>query len=391
VVAPMFGLDAESIPGALGDGAGTPAVPTQSKCSMEDGPTVIKVEAGTPDWTRPMKTGPGRWPGARASQQPTPVVGAALAALALLCMAGSPLPAAPPASNFDLSHWKLTLPIDAAGDTTGVAVEIKTPQLQTYTSEFFYSGPDGAMVFWCPVLGATTSGATAPRTELRELINPSNSSVNWAASGTHILRARCRVTQQPDTGAVIIGQVHSYPEQRLVKVQYDKGRVLAYVRTTLAASGDTKFTYTVSTNAPLDYEIKVIDGVAFIAVNGVTNSHNFFADDPAWQATTYYFKAGAYLQDNVGPATEGGRVSFYQLSATHPVATPVGAPRLTNWTCTGGRFSTVVLGAVGSNYVLQSSADLRTWVSLATNSSSNGTIPFNVPATPGPNRFYRAR
>ena len=151
----------------------------------------------------------------------------------LLGLAGLTIRAAAPGSSFDLSHWKLTLPRDDAGGTTGEATEVKNPTLQTYSSEFFYTGTDGAMVFWCPVIGATTSGATAPRTELREQIVAGSSSINWSNTGTHLLRGQCRVTQLPDTGAVIIGQVHGYPSQRLIKLQQDAGRVQVYIRKSL--------------------------------------------------------------------------------------------------------------------------------------------------------------
>ncbi len=240
-----------------------------------------------------------------------------VAALGLVTKAGA---AVPPGSNFDLSRWKITLPIDDFGGLTGEATEIKQPILASYSSQFFYTGTDGAMVFWCPVVGATTANATAPRTELRELISGTDSTVNWTVNGTHVLRAQCRVTQQPDSGAVIIGQIHGYPSPRLVKLQYDEGLVQAYIKNSFSASGDTKFSWTVSTNAALDYEIKVVDGVVFITVNGVTRSHDLLASDSAWGTISYYFKAGAYLQDNSGPVTEGGRVSFYQLSATHGTA-----------------------------------------------------------------------
>src|SRR5947207_296991 len=116
------------------------------------------------------------------------------------------------------------------------------------------------------------------------------------ASGTHILRGQCKVTQQPSAGAIIIGQVHGYSySQRLVKLQFNNGVVQAYVRNSPTVSGDTKFTYAnVPLNGTIDYEIKVVDGVAIIAVNGVTNSFNFFASDSAWQTINYYFKAGSY-------------------------------------------------------------------------------------------------
>lgn len=281
-----------------------------------------------------------------------------LLAFASLCSAGTGRAASAPGANFDLRRWKLTLPVDVSGGLAGSPAEIKYPSLQTYTSEFFYTGTDGAMVFWCPVIGVTTSGATAPRTELRELISGTDSSVNWTADGTHVLRGQCRVTQQPDTGDVIIGQVHGYPVQRLVKVQYGNGRVLVYIRQSLTASGDAKFTHNVGANALIDYEIKVVDGVATVTVNGVANSHDFVASDPAWGTdSTFYFKAGAYLQDNAGPVTEGGRVSFYQLSVTHGTAAPPVRPVITTQPIT----RTVAAGASVTLNVAASGTAPMTW------------------------------
>src|SRR5437867_13232120 len=103
-------------------------------------------------------------------------------------------PTKPPSGNFDLTHWKLTLPVDSSGVTNGDAAEIQVSQLSTGYSNalYFYTAPDGAMVFWAPVTGATTSGSTYPRSELREMINPGSSSVNWSGYGTHLLDARCK-------------------------------------------------------------------------------------------------------------------------------------------------------------------------------------------------------
>src|SRR5262245_33612978 len=75
----------------------------------------------------------------------------------------------PPGGNFDLSHWKLTLP-DAN------ATEIPAEQLDAgYTNSlFFYTAQDGAMTFWSPVTGGVTGETDYPRSELRELLNPDN-------------------------------------------------------------------------------------------------------------------------------------------------------------------------------------------------------------------------
>jgi parallel beta-helix repeat protein len=134
-------------------------------------------------------------------------------------------PAKPPGSNFDLSHWKLTLP-DA------VASEIPAAQLTAgSTNSFFFTGADGAMVFWCPVTGGTTSGSSYPRAELRELLDPENDNVNWTGYGTHILNAQCKVTQIPSSKKTIIGQIHSFSGNAypLIKLQFNNGTVEAVV------------------------------------------------------------------------------------------------------------------------------------------------------------------
>ncbi len=246
-------------------------------------------------------------------------VASCLTALVLLGTGSSALgldPSRPPGGNFDLSQWKLTLP-----DAT--ASEVKQPALASYTSSYFYTAADGAMVFWCPVTGGTTSGTTFPRSELRELLDGRNSSVNWTGDGTHILNAQCRIVQLPSTPKVIIGQVHGYNTQTLVKLQYNDGTIEVNIRNSPTGS-DTKYKlFSARVGDVLTYQIKVVDGVATVTVNGTAVTQNFFASDAAWRDVTFYFKAGAYVQDNVGPDTEGGAVAFYQLSLTHGATNPV--------------------------------------------------------------------
>ena len=72
----------------------------------------------------------------------------------------------PPGSYFNLSAFKLQLPLS---DGNGGVVEIDQPQLETYSSAYFYTDPsDNGMTFWCPENGAHTSGSNYPRSELRD-------------------------------------------------------------------------------------------------------------------------------------------------------------------------------------------------------------------------------
>ena len=88
----------------------------------------------------------------------------------MLCVLGSfPAraldPNLPPSGNFDLSHWYLTLP------ESGAPIIEPARMAAGYTHpDWFYTGADGAMVFWCPVIGGTTLNSSYPRSELREMI-----------------------------------------------------------------------------------------------------------------------------------------------------------------------------------------------------------------------------
>lgn len=232
----------------------------------------------------------------------------------------------PPSSHFDLTHWKLTLPVDAAGTTTGKSMEISSAQLSAGYShaEYFYSGKDGAMVFWCPVTGTRTENTDYSRCELRELIDPADDNVCWSARGTHSLDVRCRVMEVPSGQKVVIGQIHGYSGKAnpMIKLQFFKGKVEALVKDKARKGKDIKLTFPdVGLDKDFDYQIKLANGLLSVTVNGTTQSENIFERDPAWADQTLYFKVGVYPQDNEGPATEGARVAFLKLRVSHADAT----------------------------------------------------------------------
>jgi hypothetical protein len=255
------------------------------------------------------------------------------ACLALPAFAEPPAgdePAAPkPASQqsptrpgIDLSHWKLTLPVDEAGKPDGKAVEVSPSRLTSgYTSaDFFYVDEHGSLVFRCPVSGAKTKSAKYPRSELREMLDPGDAAVNWPLRGTHLLDARCQVNEVPSSQKIIIGQIHSYSGEArpLVKLQYSKGRIEALVKISPSRDEDRKLTLAeVGLNRDIAYQIKLHDGVLSVTVNGQTQTADVAGNDAEWAKQTFYFKAGAYVQDNEGPATELARVTFSRLEARH--------------------------------------------------------------------------
>ncbi|WNR43826.1 polysaccharide lyase family 7 protein [Paenibacillus roseipurpureus] len=236
----------------------------------------------------------------------------------------------PPSTNFDLSHWKLTIP-----DST--ASEISVAQLANgYTSPYFYTDPsDGSMTFWAPVNGGTTSGSSFPRSELREMLVPNDNTTNWMWSGIHTMTATEKVTVVPSTGKVIALQIHGVSPtggnaNPLVKMQYDSNKhaVDFLAKNASVGGSDTHFVFGgIHVGDTYNAQIQVIDGVLYMTVNGVTQSYDFIAADPGWKDLQFYFKAGAYTQDNVGPSTEGGVVKIYSLHVTHQaqsISTPTG-------------------------------------------------------------------
>ena len=73
-----------------------------------------------------------------------------------------------PASKFDLSHWKITVPTDT--DANGKVDSINRKQLANYSHpDFFYLDVLGRMVFTAPNKALTTKNSSNTRSELRYL------------------------------------------------------------------------------------------------------------------------------------------------------------------------------------------------------------------------------
>src|SRR5205085_4421129 len=148
-------------------------------------------------------------------------------------------PGKPPGGNFNLSHWKLTLP-DADSS------EISAARLMAgFTNSFFYTDADGAAVFLSPVTGGPTPGSVYPRCEFRELLNPTNDHVNWTGYGAHIMNGQCKVTRMPSSKKIIIAQIHSFTGNAypLMKLQFNNGAVQALVKESPNSSADTLFAF----------------------------------------------------------------------------------------------------------------------------------------------------
>jgi hypothetical protein len=246
----------------------------------------------------------------------------------------------------------LTVPADVDGGTTGPAISIFAGQLTGaagYFSPWFYTGNDGAMTFWTPVNGATVGGSTHPRSELREVLDPADTTINWTDAGNSQLWGQFKVLRAPSNGRVVVAQIHGYNTNPLVLLQFEysatssTGNLVAIMETYPGADphdGSAHLRFPIATGLRLGqaitYTISVSnngsDGiVSAVANNGTAAS---MVMDSRWDAEEFYFKAGSYPQDDVGPATEGGEVRYFRLVASHPnaglqVLTPSTLPHAT--------------------------------------------------------------
>jgi hypothetical protein len=237
-----------------------------------------------------------------------------------------------PTDLMDLSNWALTLPVDANGEHSGTARTVTTAELQSgYSSDWFYGTENDGVTFFAPIQGATTPKTPYPRSELREVLDPSDFSVNWSASDTAELLADLVVHQVPSAnGKVTIGEIVGYnganPDVSVLAklvYEYNPSRCAATLYTSTLAtptsSGSTANRQTLATGlplgAPLSYSIRV-ENHEITFTSGMAQVTEPI--DTAWDGEGLYFRAGAALFANGASVTDGARVTFYDLRALHP-------------------------------------------------------------------------
>jgi poly(beta-D-mannuronate) lyase len=284
-------------------------------------------------------------------------------------------PAQSPGSNFELLSWKLNTPADLDGN--GISDTASEADLDTgFTDEYFYTGPEGGMVFRSTIGGAKTSANTTyTRSELREMLRRGNTGIstrgvnrnNWilgyqpdpgvpVGGRNGVLSATLAVNHVTDTGdrnqvgRVIIGQIHAEGDEpaRLYYRKYPENErgfiylaheirnsddiyfpVLGPVNSTLgsAPSDDANPENGIALNEIFSYEITQRGARIDVVVrrgdsNGPIIGHNYV--DMQQQASGYdvpeewmYFKAGVYSQNSTGNETDFDQATFYQLENSH--------------------------------------------------------------------------
>lgn len=255
---------------------------------------------------------------------------------------GSPPGATPedgatsPGKILDLHAWRLGLPTDSSGGTNGKSLEVKQPQLLTFTDgDFFANGAGDGVVFRAGVGGATTSGSRYPRSELRELTSDGRPAAWDADTGTHAMTITGSVDHLPgDKPQVVAAQIHtthgsdalelmatgfcpkSYcgpyrttprgTVQLVTKENGDQSHGVVDPRYALGSRYTVAVEVTAGRRGTITYRN---------LASGYTSTRSFTIES----SDTLYFKAGCYTQSNLSrdPASAFGQTTINALTVKH--------------------------------------------------------------------------
>jgi len=240
-----------------------------------------------------------------------------------------------PSSYFDLTRWYLTLPS---------AAQVMPAELNSgyqYADTFFTDTRSGGMSFRCPNIAGRTANSTHSRTELREMLNPTNNKLsdpsnNWTMAQGGTMNAALRIDHASTTGTtnvgnVVIGQIHG-PSTEVMRLHFVKGPNDATGRIFVAmenTAGKGVHSPDLVSNASgggirlgerFTYQVRLY-GTALTVYIGRSNhpTVKYVAKvDPGYAGLGLYFKAGVYNQDNTGDAADYVQATFFKLTHTHP-------------------------------------------------------------------------
>lgn len=227
-----------------------------------------------------------------------------------------------PSSILNLANWKLTLPIGAGNDPT----EIEQPELNSYRhQQWFNANASGTgVVFRANAGGATTSGSSYPRSELREM-KPDGTDADtrpdkaaWDPKiGQNVMTVTEAITKlPPNKPHVVAAQIHGSTYD-VLQIRLEGTHLFVQIDNT-GSNSHVKTTMTNNYVLGTVFTVKITANSAGISVtyNGAPVVTNFL---PATYGSNWYFKAGCYLQSNAGyDATSAyGDVVINGLSLQH--------------------------------------------------------------------------
>lgn len=255
----------------------------------------------------------------------------------------------------DFAHWKVTLPVDE--DNNGKPDEYQPEALvqfryQTNTAiqpYMFDDTSDTSLVFYT-IPGATTANSSYPRTELRELIDPSSARVNWSLEDGGILEGDLKVDSisrdMEDTSREyhrsIVMQIHGIISEEdmalygfssnngppLIKMYWKDGTIWSHKKSLVDETTEGSDLLQVDDNIwtdekvamgyvgfePFHLKIVATDGRLEIILNAQETLVYEDISLAKWPFLNY-FKAGNYLQTTA--VGSFATVKYYDLTITH--------------------------------------------------------------------------
>lgn len=257
-------------------------------------------------------------------------------------------------ADIDFADWKVTLPVDE--NNNGGPDEYQPAELINFgyqtlapVQPFMYDDTDDESLVFYTYPEVSTTNSSYSRTELRELINPSNSRENWALLEGGTMEGRLKVadiSENSNSGdtyhKVIVMQIHGIISEEdmdihgfssnngppLIKIYWKDGYVWSHKKSLVdeSTSGDNLLNtssntwYDIKVNLgyvgfeAFDFKIEASDAKIIVTLN---NESPYTYEDVSLDKWPFenYFKAGNYLT-----TTDTGAfsyVKYYNLYLTH--------------------------------------------------------------------------
>ncbi|MBC8753394.1 polysaccharide lyase family 7 protein [Kordia sp. YSTF-M3] len=257
-------------------------------------------------------------------------------------------------ADIDFSSWKVTLPVDE--NNNGGPDEYQPADLINFgyqtlapVQPFMYDDTDDESLVFYTYPDISTTNSSFSRTELRELINPSNSRENWTLLEGGTMQGRLKVSsisENSNSGdtyhKVIVMQIHGIISEEdmdihgfasnngppLIKIYWKDGFVWSHKKSLVdeTTSGDDLLDTSSSTWYDIKenlgyvgfgaFDFKIVASDARITVT-LNNETPFVYEDVSLDKWPFenYFKAGNYLTTT--DANAFSYVKYYSLYLTH--------------------------------------------------------------------------
>ena len=257
-------------------------------------------------------------------------------------------------SDINFSNWKLTLPVDENNNGSpdeyqpDVLVNGGYRNIAAIAPYMYDDTSDASLIFYTFPASSTTNSSYS-RTELRELIDPSNARINWTLETGGTLRGKLKMmsisednTSSRQYHSTIVMQIHgiisiadmarlnltSNNGPPLIKMRWIDGDLWVYKKSLVneATSGDDLFDVSTSTWVDEKHNMGTVGFDAFefsiTASAGkielqLNNETPYVYEDVSLAKWPFenYFKAGNYLATTQTSAFSS--LKYYNLTVTH--------------------------------------------------------------------------